>query len=76
MCGRDAVQVRGGRALDLEAVAGKLGAVGRVERNRYFVRADVGEGMIVTVFADGRMIVGGTRDGGRARAMYAKYVGT
>jgi adenylyltransferase/sulfurtransferase len=49
--------------------------VGRVERSRFFVRCEAGEGIVMTVFADGRMIVGGTRDGGRARALYARYVG-
>jgi adenylyltransferase/sulfurtransferase len=75
LCGRDAVQVRGSGGVELEKVARKLEGVGRVEQNRYFVRCDVGEGVVVTVFADGRMIAGGTRDGGRARALYAKYVG-
>jgi adenylyltransferase/sulfurtransferase len=78
LCGQDAMQVRpsapGG--LDLEALAGKLAAAGcGILKNRYLVRFHV-EGHEMTVFADGRALVGGTHEAARARALYAKYVGT
>ena len=43
-------------------------------QNRYLVRAFIGE-YVLTLFADGRAIVGGTDDIATARTVYAKYVG-
>ncbi len=76
LCGRDAVQVRArpGTALDLGALAARLGAVGRVTSNDYLVRAALPEAEIV-VFADGRALVRGVHDVARARSLYARYVG-
>jgi hypothetical protein len=39
------------------------------------VRAGVEEGIELSVFADGRAIVSGTRDEARARAIVARYLG-
>jgi adenylyltransferase/sulfurtransferase len=77
LCGRNAVQIRrrdGGR-LDLDEVARRLQAVGTLERNRFLLRADI-DSYRLTVFADGRAIVGGTTDPAVARSVYARYVGT
>src|SRR5262249_7878823 len=76
LCGRNSVQVSPppGSRVDLEALAARLSAVGTVERNRFLLRAQV-EGVELTVFGDGRAIVAGTREGDRARAVYARYVG-
>jgi adenylyltransferase/sulfurtransferase len=60
--------------VDLETLAARLAAVATVERNRFLVRARV-EGVELTVFGDGRAIVSGTKEGDRARAVYARYVG-
>jgi adenylyltransferase/sulfurtransferase len=38
------------------------------------VRATIGE-FQVTVFPDGRAVIGGTEDIAEARSVYAKYVG-
>ncbi len=76
LCGRNSVQIRrrdGGR-LDLEALARRLAAVGSVETNRFLVRADI-DAYRLTVFADGRAIVGGTSDPAIAKSIYARYVG-
>ena len=76
LCGRDSVQIRrrdGGR-LDLEETARRLAAVGSVERNRFLVRADI-DAYRLTVFADGRAIVGGTSDPAVAKSIYARYIG-
>ena len=77
LCGRDAVQVapRPGTAVDLAALATTLRAVGTVVANRWIVRCDVGDGMELSVFADGRAIVSGTRDEARARAIVARSLG-
>ena len=44
-------------------------------RNRFLLRATI-DGYALTVFADGRAIVGGTDDVTVARSVYAKYVGS
>lgn len=76
LCGRDAVQVPAAAAgIDLAAVAARLAAVGAVTANAWLVRADVEAGIRLSVFADGRAIVFGTRDEARARAIVARYVG-
>jgi molybdopterin-synthase adenylyltransferase len=76
LCGRNAVQLSPGSAiaLDLEALATKLAGVGEVRRNRYLLRLAVGD-FLLTLFPDGRAIIGGTADIAQARTLYAKYVG-
>jgi molybdopterin/thiamine biosynthesis adenylyltransferase len=77
LCGRDSVQIRrrdGGR-IDLDGLAGRLAAFGAIERNRFLVRVTI-DGHPLTVFADGRAIVGGTSDPAVAKSIYARYVGT
>ena len=77
LCGRDAVQVRGpaGATLDLDALASRLEPLGPVKRNRFLVRADI-DAWHLTVFADGRAIIGGTADPGVAKSIYARYIGS
>jgi molybdopterin/thiamine biosynthesis adenylyltransferase len=76
LCGRDAVQLRGGAglALDLAALAARLRAAGDVMVNEHLVRLRAPEAELV-VFADGRAIVKGVSDATRARSVYARYVG-
>jgi adenylyltransferase/sulfurtransferase len=76
LCGRDAVQVpSAGGAVDLAAIAARLAAVGSVVANRWIVRAEVEEGIQLSVFADGRAIVSGTREEAKARAIVSRYLG-
>jgi adenylyltransferase/sulfurtransferase len=77
LCGRAAVQIRGAGAVALDDLADKWGGGGEVERNRYFVRCRLREpaGVVLTGFADGRVIVQGTRDLARATSIYARFVG-
>jgi molybdopterin/thiamine biosynthesis adenylyltransferase len=77
LCGRDAVQVAPATAstLDLTSLAGRLRAVGTVTANPWMVRVEVEPGLALSVFADGRAIVNGTRDEARARGIVAKYLG-
>lgn len=82
LCGRHAVQVmpsKGGVAgrLDLEAVAGSLRTAGEVTRSAFMVRAALYEhdGVTLSVFRDGRAVIEGLEDTGRARAIYARYIG-
>jgi molybdopterin/thiamine biosynthesis adenylyltransferase len=76
LCGRDAVQVSPNvrQPLDLQGLAERLGGVAEVASSRFMVRFSV-EGCQVAVFGDGRAIVSGTSDPGRARALYARYIG-
>ena len=76
LCGRDAVQVpSAGGAVDLAAIAARLAAVGSVVANRWIVRAEVEEGIQLSVFADGRAIVSGTHEEAKARAIVSRYLG-
>jgi molybdopterin-synthase adenylyltransferase len=78
LCGRNAVQLtqsRGGERLSLEDLARKLAGVGRVSRNPFLLRLTVDD-YILTVFPDGRAIIGGTDDIATARTLYAKYIGS
>jgi adenylyltransferase/sulfurtransferase len=76
LCGREAVQVMAatpsGR-VDLDALAATLARVARVSRNPWMLRAEVEPGIQLSVFADGRAIIDGTRDEARGRAIVARY---
>jgi molybdopterin-synthase adenylyltransferase len=76
LCGRNAVQLSfpGRERLDLDALAGKLAAAGRVSRNPFLLRLHL-DPHVLTIFPDGRAIVGGTDDVATARSLYARYVG-
>lgn len=76
LCGRNAVQLSrpGGERLDLAELERKLAGIGTVNRNPFLLRASIGD-YLLTVFPDGRAIVGGTDDIATARTVYAKYVG-
>lgn len=64
-----------GMRLDLRALAEGLRAqVGDVRENPYLIQFEVEECQI-TVFGDGRALIKGTEDAGRARSLYARYVG-
>lgn len=77
LCGREAVQVMAptsaGR-IDLVALAATLAAVCEVTANPWMLRADIEPGIRLSVFADGRAIVDGTRDETRGRAIVARYL--
>jgi adenylyltransferase/sulfurtransferase len=76
LCGRNSVQLSfpGRDAISLADIETKLAAVGSVKRNKYLVRAEIGSHTI-TVFPDGRAVIGGTEEIAEARSLYAKYVG-
>jgi bacteriocin biosynthesis cyclodehydratase domain-containing protein len=76
MCGRDSVQIHERRRrLDLAELGRNLAAGGgEVRHNEFLLRFRVAP-YEVTVFADGRAIIKGTRDPAVARSLYARYVG-
>jgi bacteriocin biosynthesis cyclodehydratase domain-containing protein len=77
LCGRDSVQIHERRRrLDLAALGGRLAAGGgEVRHNEFLLRLRVPP-YELTVFADGRAVVKGTRDPAVARSLYARYVGS
>jgi adenylyltransferase/sulfurtransferase len=77
VCGRDAVQVVPAfpGVIDLTALAGRLRGMGEVTANPWLMRIDIEPGLRLSVFADGRAIVSGTRDEAKARAIVSRYVG-
>jgi molybdopterin/thiamine biosynthesis adenylyltransferase len=79
LCGRNAVQVRGGNGrqttrMDFAALAERLQMVGEVHHNQYLLRLLV-EHYDITVFPDARAIIKGTDDEQVARSVYARYIG-
>jgi len=76
LCGRNSVQLSypDRHPMDLEQLARKLEGVGQVTRNRFLLRVEV-DRYKITVFADGRAIVGGTDEVSEARTVHAKYIG-
>ena len=75
MCGRDAVQIHElSRPIDLEDLAARLRPLGDVRRNEFALRFETPP-WVLTVFADGRVIVKGTIDIGVARSLYSRYIG-
>ena len=75
LCGRNAVQVTAaGRGFSLDELARRLAGLGPLVQNQFLLRLEV-DVYELTVFADGRAIIGGTSDPAVARSVYARYVG-
>jgi len=76
LCGRDSVQIHERRrTLDLGALRARLAAtVSDVRHNEFLLRFRV-EAYQMTIFADGRAILKGTKDPAMARSLYARYIG-
>jgi len=77
LCGRNAVQLSfpTRMELSLEMVAEKLAGIGKLTSNQFLLRLAVDK-YEITLFADGRAIIGGTDDLAEARTVYAKYIGS
>ena len=76
MCGRDSVQIHErSRRLDLGELGRRLApAAAEVRNNDFLLRFRIPP-YELTVFADGRAIVKGTKDPAVARSLYARYIG-
>lgn len=77
MCGRDSVQIHERhRRLDLAELGRRLASASAAEvrNNDFLLRFRVAP-YELTVFADGRAIIKGTKDPAVARSLYARYVG-
>ena len=77
LCGRNAVQLSfpDRQSVSLSELEARLSPLGRVESNSFLLRFHI-DGFVITVFPDGRAIVGGTEEIGVARKMYAQYLGS
>lgn len=76
LCGRDSVQIHErGRILDLGALRGRLAATVSDVRHNEFLLCFRVDPYQMTVFADGRAILKGTKDPAVARSLYARYIG-
>lgn len=76
LCGRDSVQIHErSRTLNLAELAVRLQPVVKdVRQNDFLIRFCVAP-YEMTVFADGRAILKGTKDPAVARSLYARYLG-
>jgi molybdopterin-synthase adenylyltransferase len=76
MCGRDSVQIHErNRVLDLAALRARLATtISDVRHNEFLIRFRVPP-YEMTVFADGRAILKGSKDPAVARSLYARYIG-
>ena len=76
LCGRNSVQLGGAEQtqVSLDELQQRLVEFGTVTRNPFLLRAHIEE-FTITVFSDGRAVIGGTNDPARARTVYARYVG-
>lgn len=78
LCGRDAVQIRPpekGMALDIDDFAVTWRALGDVTLSEHVVRLREANSEML-LFRDGRALIKGTADLGRARAIYARLIGS
>ena len=77
LCGRDSVQIGApvGHAADLITLAQSWHDLGTVQTTKFFIRLTLPEELTITVFRDGRTLIDGTSDVGRAKSIHARYVG-
>jgi adenylyltransferase/sulfurtransferase len=79
LCGRDAVQVASDSRtpLSLDAAAQRLRTAGSIQQSKFLLRCHLHEpsGIVLSLFPDGRLIVHGTSDPARAKAIYARFIG-
>jgi len=75
LCGRDAIQLpASGAPVDLTLAAERLATLGKVTAGPWLVRLDTDERRVL-LFADGRVVVGNTRDVATARSIKARLLG-
>ena len=78
LCGRDAVQIRPpakGMNLDIDEFAVTWRALGDVTLSEHVVRLREANSEML-LFRDGRALIKGTAEPGRARAIYARLIGS
>ena len=76
LCGRDTVQIEppATAAVDLADFARRWKSLGEVTSSRFLVRLQT-EGVVVSLFDDGRALIQGTSSLERARVLYDRLIG-
>ena len=82
LCGQNAVQIPSTGQIDLTSLASRLATHGTFRVTGPVLRgalheelSEDGENIILLCFEDGRFIVHGTKDVGRANSIYARFIG-
>ena len=76
LCGRNSVQIHEHkRPIDFPALAERLRPLGEVRFNELLLRFTHGD-ITLSVFPDGRTVIQGTSEVARARALYARFIGS
>ncbi|MEM7455432.1 MAG: ThiF family adenylyltransferase [Planctomycetota bacterium] len=77
LCGRNAVQLKfpDRPEVDLASLGARLSQLGSINVNEFLLRFSVDD-YTLTVFEDGRAIIGGTDDVAVAKKLYAQYIGS
>lgn len=80
LCGRNAIQVRppNPTELSLASLAERLAPAGDVRRTPHFVKITLRDpaGVTLTIFPDGRSLIHGVTDLGRAKSLHARFIGS
>jgi molybdopterin-synthase adenylyltransferase len=81
LCGRRAVQIRPAapwNSADFDRARRRLAECGQLQAERFFFRCRLHDppGITLTCFQDGRLLVDGAADIGRAKAICARFIGT
>lgn len=75
LCGRNSIQIQAQGEFDYAAARKRIGSATQLSAdNDYLLRAEF-EDLSITLYRDGRALVHGTDNTGRAKALYAKLVG-
>ena len=82
LCGQNAVQIPSNGEIDLDQLSDRLTSHGSFHRAGPVLRgalheelSDEGKNIVLLCFEDGRVIVHGTNDVGRAKAIFARFIG-
>lgn len=74
LCGRNTVQIRGKREVNIEELAKQLSNIGTIHQNEFLVSLEY-EPYRVVIFKDGRVLIHGTDSMEKARNIYYQLVG-
>ena len=76
LCGSDAIQIvpQTKGEIDFQAMQDKLSQLGEVSYNRFLLRFAYKD-ISITLFPDGRAIIKGVLDTGKAKSIYSEYIG-
>lgn len=75
LCGRNSVQIRPQGEFDYTAARERIRAATQLSTENDFLLRANHEGLTLTLYRDGRALVHGTDDIGRAKALYSRFIG-